>query len=266
MEKLRFQHLPSTIFYQIVEYLEPLQRIKIPQAVELVGLKVSLLPEHITWKGWDLIFKNTKWLDEISRLQRTDSRLLPTLLGSKLKQVVSGKRTRSACLVLLLHDKRGIAEGLEDQLVDSLRKTEYDPKRKIAKLESGIKLYVRYAVGYDDLVMDDPGSLFQQKRKRLYTYVLYYGDCRLQKIGLNDIGGIEGRPIKRKQFVRDMCSVKLRCGDGTVSFVHFQRRGMNLELSPGREAEEGGQKVIVSWRELLAPDIEISNSDSSDSE
>lgn len=65
-------------------------------------------------------------------------------------------------------------------------------------------------------MLKDLRTLFDRNGGNLWVCVIYQGDDELHEIGPSMIAGIEGVSVWRKKFVHDVCTIKLKFGDGNA--------------------------------------------------
>ena len=128
-------------------------------------------------------------------------------------------KPKGVFLTLLVNDWTGNVNHLRKEFFDSLRNYEVVEKNSIIRLkEFGIILHIPDAIGHyyketNWIAMKDPSQLFHRKGFKLLTQAIYYTENTIHEIDQSEIGGIEGRSIRKKKAVRDICSIKLKFRD-----------------------------------------------------
>ena len=127
-------------------------------------------------------------------------------------------------------------------------------KNSIIQLkESGIVLHIADAIGHhykEDswIAMKDPSQLFHGKGFKFSTQAIYYTENILHEIDQHEIGGIEGRPIRKKKAVRDICSIKLKFRNDSPVYRVFINPQKTVRLANIVIQDENKRNWVARWR------------------
>ncbi|KAK4170856.1 hypothetical protein QBC36DRAFT_150316, partial [Triangularia setosa] len=138
----------------------------------------------------------------------------------------------------------GDVRYLRKDFFESLRDYEVTEDKSVIRLKaSGILLHIADAVGAHEWIpMLDPSKLFCRKGSQLSTQVVYYTENVLHEI--HQIGSIEGRSIKKRKAVRDVCSIRLKFRDGSPVDRVFENPKRTVEV----RQVENGRDGVPRWR------------------
>ena len=102
--------------------------------------------------------------------------------------------------------------------------------------------------------MKDPQKLFHRYKRDIETFVLYYGDDYLYRIGPDMIGGIENHAATRKKRVKYICSIPLKWGNGKPVFRVIQGFKSAAPLVSKRTTDVHGHRWVTRWRLATSED------------
>lgn len=253
-----FLNLPQPAFDRVTQLVTPLHRVNLIRAFPFANFEKR---SKKSAKIWDTIFKDEIWLQRVSSFTSPYCHPPnPALVGSDL---ISAKQLRSAYLALVISDWSGDAR-YEKDIFASFREQDYEYNKERSEVwfrKSRITLHIGDIDKVNEWIeMENPGRLFRSHHGELQTAVLYYHDVHLYKIGLDQIGGVENFPIRRKKRVEHICSLPLRFGDGTPINRVFVKRNLGVKLVQKRQYKN--KQEIRSWRVARADEKEWSFVDS----
>ncbi|KAK4078037.1 hypothetical protein Purlil1_12101 [Purpureocillium lilacinum] len=233
---------------------------------------------------WNKIFKDdSTWLMEMQQLQELKPSILPTLVGWRLRDVLRSDAQRDSdspsretsflsrkrlsartsgtswqdneiYLVLLVHDWSGELPYSAGNLLESLKSHCFVSKWDVHIVGTDITLNIAECLGGHSpkgwLHVSDPGSLFTRKGREMHTSVLYYGDNAIRDVGPEHIGGVEGRSTVGKKVVKDICSIKMRLGDGKPVYRVLKSEAANARLKDIITTDECGCSWVTHWKEV----------------
>ncbi|KAK3901970.1 hypothetical protein C8A05DRAFT_15921 [Staphylotrichum tortipilum] len=235
---------------KIADHLPALSRASLLRALTWRTSLSSRKENHA--RIWDHIFKNDKWIVKVLQIKNGDNGApVPCLVGSQLQKFYYGSPQR-VFLALLVNDWTGDVNCLRKTFFDSLRDYEVVEKDSIIRLKgSGILLHIADAIGRNDegwISMEDPSQLFRRRGSRLSTQAIYYNEEVLHEIGQTDIGGIDGRSMKKKKAVRDICSIKLKFREGLPVYRVFISPRKKVKVVNLQSLDENGRDWVTHWR------------------
>lgn len=235
---------------------------------------------------WDRIFKkDSMWLREMEELQSLKPTILPTLIGSKLRDLLRASKsprfttpTRASSLIskfrslgrrciddrgskdmyliLVVHDWSGELPYSAGTLLESLRSFRFVSEWEVTIIGSGITLNIAECLGgYSNkgrgwLHVSDPSRVFSYKSGQLHTSILLYGEHTIRDVEPQDIGGIEGRPTAGKRAVKDICSIRMRLGNGKPVYRVLEGDKGITRLKNIVTVDEYGQSWVTHWKEV----------------
>ncbi|KAH8655647.1 hypothetical protein BX600DRAFT_440146 [Xylariales sp. PMI_506] len=188
-----------------------------------------------------------------SFITRTFPRFLPgnTTFGPEeaLSPFWGRHRLSDVQLVLLVNDWGGDSVYLKDLFFASLQPNSPTETPGTFQFESGIRLCVKDCIGDDEFIsVEEPKRLFYRKGSHLSTTALYYGDDHLCDIGSNEIGGIENLSVRRKKYVRDICSIRLHFPDRKPVYRVFVKHKKKVRVTNIQVEDEFKEKWVTKWR------------------
>ncbi len=152
---------------------------------------------------WGHILKDEKWIEMILAISNPgDPREpLPCILGPDLVKVAWGK-TRGTYLVLVIKDLTGDCRQLRKAFFEGLKPHTYDKvKHEVYFPDSGITLHLGDALdGAEIIRIPDSKDLFHVRRKRLSTYVIYYGDDKIILSRMRQLVRCKEHPGRRNEL------------------------------------------------------------------
>jgi len=240
--------IPRELRDKIADYLTPLSTLSFLRATAW-NIPLSTNHKNIV-RLWDFIFKDEKWIDEVLKLKNEHGGSpVPALISYNLNQMFWGK-PKGVYAALLVNDWTGDVQYHKQLLFKSLREHEVVSESVVRLKGSGIILHIGDAIGgYEWIPMLDPGNLFRLKRSKLFTQVLYYTGNSIHNISHNDIGGINGRSLKKKRAVSDICSIKLHFRDGSPVYRVFINPDKEVRVINIPTKDENGKNWVTRWRE-----------------
>lgn len=202
---------------------------------------------------WSQIFQaGSAWLNEMKELQEIKQSILPTLVGPDFN-VCKNKETY---FVMLLHDWSGELKYAQQALYNSFHSFRVTKDNEIYIIGSRITLNIEECMGRTlesgRVAVASPNKVFKRKGASLYTSVLYHGDTTIYEVGPNDIGGIRGRMSLGIGAVRDICSIKMKSGDGRTVYRVLVRHNMRLPLRGIVTTDETERQWVTSWKIVKA--------------
>jgi hypothetical protein len=236
---------------KIADHLLPLSHASLLRALTWRTSVSSRNKNHA--RIWDYIFKNDKWILEVLQIKdENDREPVPCLIGSQLQKIYYGN-PKGAFVALLVNDWTGDVNYLREKFFDSLRDYEVVEKDSIVRLKgSGILLHIADAIGRHNeegwISIEDPSQLFRRKGSRLSTQAIYYNETVLHEIDQTKIGGIEGRSMKKKKAVRDICSIKLKFREGLPVYRVFISPHKMVRVVNIQSRDENGRYWVTHWR------------------
>lgn len=244
-------HLSKDIGGVLAALVSALARASLGRATAGVGLKFNFTnTDKNSARVWDMIFKDEKWIQEITDLKYDNtSPPNPTLVGHDLIKLYHGSLT-PAYITLLISDQGGDSRYLRKKFFASLREHGYDKQKcEVRFKNSNITLNIYDVVGSNEWIeMEDPSRLFHCRRQKLQTAILYYQDANLKRIGPEEIGGVSGRSMKNKKYIKDICSLRSKFGDGLPVYRVIRRHNIPMRLVNIETTDERGGKWVTSWR------------------
>lgn len=173
--------LPRDVGYKVAALLNPLSRASLGRAFAGLNLIFNFtIRQKESAKVWDMIFKNSSWVDAAKRARKNNhGELAPTLVGSDLKRLCNGS-SKTAYIALVLFDPDSCNPSLEKEFFASLREYTYDEQNfEVHFQNSNIILNVRNAItGRDWITMEKPERLTRSFLGGLVTSTLYFEDER----------------------------------------------------------------------------------------
>jgi hypothetical protein len=231
--------------------VSPLARASLGRAVAGVGLKFNFTnADKKSARVWDIMFEDEKWIREITDLKYDNtSPPNPTLVGHGLIKLYYGSLT-PVYITLLLSDWGGDSHYLKEKFFASLREHDYDGQACEVRFKNSNATLNVYDVvrGNEWIKMEDPSRLFHYRRRKLHTAMLYYQDANLKRMGPEEIGGVRGRSMKNKKYIKDICSLRLKFGDGLPVYRVIQRHNIPMRLVNIETTDERGRKWVTSWK------------------
>ncbi|KAF8852968.1 hypothetical protein BDZ45DRAFT_807036 [Acephala macrosclerotiorum] len=233
---MSWKSFPPELWNEVAAYLPPISLLAAQDS-----FKFSI-DEHRAKHAqiWSTLFRDESWTDLVAQYG-----LRPTLIGSGLQTLYSGKDTQPTPLTIALilteaypRDHKRVC-SCRDQLwksrvlfFASLRSCVQHNKSSWSLLGSKITLYVASEVfrykGEGGLRLDDPRKLFSRLDSSLSSSLLFWdsvGKYRCQSLGSDHIAGGSGKSADLKD-VRNIVAVGL--GPWADSHVFIDR----LDLSP----------------------------------
>jgi hypothetical protein len=242
MPKTKFLTLPIDIAHEISERLSPLSRANLNRAFSFKFTQTQKRSARV----WDMIFKDESWIQAVENI-KYDFAHPPqlTLVGYDLIKLFDDSSS-SAYIALLVSDWHGETLDFKEKLFASLREYNFDQqKSEITFKNSNITLNINDVINTSDwILMKDPRKLFYYQKKKLQSAALYYRDDHLYQIGPEQIGGVEGISSRKKKCVKNICSLKLKFGDGAPLYHVFTTHDPPIGLSNNFM---DGTKWITSW-------------------
>jgi hypothetical protein len=107
-------------------------------------------------------------------------------------------------------------------------------------------LHIGDAIGSQEWISTEPSKIF--RRRKLSTHAIYYTEDVLHEIGPSQIGGIEGFSMRKKKAVRDICSIKLKFGDGSPAYRVFLSPTKAVKVMNIQVRDENGRDWVARWR------------------
>ena len=197
--------------------------------------------------AWGYWFRDEGWFETISKYDNYPGPPMPALVGYSSKY-----------LALIISDWSGDSWYDREQLFKSFREQDYEYDEALSEIRfkgSENVLHIGDAVKCKEWIeAKDPRKLFRRYKRDVETFVLYYGDDCLYRIGPDQIGGIESYAAGRKKRVKYICSIPLKWGNGEPVFRVIQRLKPAAPLVSKRTTDIHGRKWVTRWRLAAAED------------
>ncbi|TQV90145.1 hypothetical protein IF1G_11187 [Cordyceps javanica] len=211
---------------------------------------------------WNKILSpHSKWQKEIMMLQDLKPALQPTLVGWDLHELAERSsrlgqksnalvsRKKALYIVLLVQDWSGDLEYAFHCLLESLLSFEHVGPDEVLLVKENIILNITECRGQrlvnGRIQLENPAKLFSF-RDGLTTSILTY-DGVIEDVSGSQIGFLQGQT--RYDSVRNICSIKMSCGDGRTIFRVFKRTGWDIRhLEEVFTTDEDGQQWVTNWK------------------